>query len=278
MGNDEDLRNATAPTGQPPLSGDPGAVYKATVAYDGTNYAGWEIQKNGLAIQEILESAVFTIARERVRVDGSGRTDAGVHAEGQVASFALRREIHPWKLQAGMNAVMPPDVAVLFLERAPDGFHARFHATSKIYRYSILNQRARHPMYRRNTLHVPTELDLRAMELAAAHLKGTHDFRAFAREAERKRNCVRTLFDVSVVHAPPEVRIFFHGSGFLYNMVRILTGTLIETGLGRREPGGILELLHGGSRAGAGVTVPPAGLTLVEVRYGERPPETPEGR
>jgi tRNA pseudouridine38-40 synthase len=240
---------------------------KAVLEYDGTAYVGWERQSNGLGIQELLEEAIWTITRERVVVEGSGRTDAGVHARGQVASFLLANPMLLVKLRLALNAVLAPDVAVLSLEEMPPEFHARKSAKSKLYHYTILNDRVRRPHLRWTSYHVPAALDAGAMDRAAQHLEGTHDFRAFAREADRKRTCVRTVLSCRVRSAPPLLVIEVLGTGFLYNMVRIITGTLIEVGLGRRDPDSIPDLLFDSTRAQAGYTVPPLGLSLVEVRY-----------
>jgi tRNA pseudouridine38-40 synthase len=240
---------------------------KAVIAYDGTSYVGWERQKNGLGIQEVLEEAVHTITRERVVVHGSGRTDAGVHAWGQVASFAIQNDIHPNKLRLGLNAVLPPDVAVLSIEEVAPEFHARRSAKSKLYRYTILNDPARRPHARFTSYHFPQALDVDAMARGARHLEGTHDFSAFAREADRKKTCVRTILCARVLAESPFVHVELEGTGFLYNMVRIVTGTLIEIGTGRRSPDRIPELIAGKARDDSGYTVPPQGLALCVVRY-----------
>jgi tRNA pseudouridine38-40 synthase len=240
---------------------------RALIAYDGTPFGGWERQANALGIQEVLEEAVFTIAREQVSVHGSGRTDAGVHALGQVANFHLRSTIHPEKLRLGLNAVLPPEIAVLELAEAPFDFHARKSARSKRYRYTILNDPTRRPTLRHVAFHVPRPLDLDAMAWATAQLPGTHDFSAFAKEADLRRSCVRTILEACVRAEPPLVLFEIEGTGFLYNMVRILAGTLIEVGLGRRPASTVEDLLRGGRRALAGWTAPPGGLCLLAVRY-----------
>lgn len=240
---------------------------KAVIEYDGSAYVGWERQKNGLGIQEVLEDAVYTITRERVVVDGSGRTDAGVHAFGQVASFRITKDINLEKLCIGLNAVLPPDIAVLTIEDAAEDFHARRSAKSKRYRYTILNARARRPHARNVSYHFPQSLDTDAMDSAARHLVGTHDFTAFAREADRKKSCVRTILESRVARDGGFVHLDFVGTGFLYNMVRIIVGTLIEVGVGKRDAASLPELLTSKRREETGYTVPPHGLALVEVGY-----------
>jgi tRNA pseudouridine38-40 synthase len=177
----------------------------------------------------------------------------------------------------GVNAVIPPDIAVLSVEQTVASFHARFSATSKIYRYTILNDRARYPLYRRTTLHVPLPLNIEEMRRAAQYFVGTHDFTAFAKDPERRASCERTILSASICHERPLVQLRFHGNGFLYNMVRILTGTLIEVGMGRRDADSIPAVLAGSSRIEAGSTAPAVGLTLERVFYGDEPPTVGEG-
>ena len=240
---------------------------KIVIEYDGSAYVGWERQKNGLGIQEVMEDAVHTITRERVVVDGSGRTDAGVHALGQVASFRIDKEIQVEKLRLGINAVLPPDIAVLLIEEVPSDFHARRSAKSKRYRYTILNGPARRPHFRHVSYHFPQPLDEAAMDEAAGYLVGEHDFTAFAREADQKKTCVRTILEARVVRDGAFLYIDVVGTGFLYNMVRIITGTLIEVGAGKRDPGSVPALLLSKRREQAGYTVPAQGLALVQVDY-----------
>ncbi len=240
---------------------------RLTISYDGTAYCGWETQRNGLAIQPVVEDALFAILRERIAIVGSGRTDAGVHALGQVASFATTSNLTPRKLRLGMNAVLPRDISILEVAEVPSAFHARFSAVSKTYRYTILNAPARRPLERHREYHFPQALDVSAMQVAAATLVGTHDFRAFAKEAARRRNCVRTILRATVLGQAPRIEIELHGTGFLYNMVRIITGTLIEVGLCRRPVTTFTEVLGGKARADAGYTVPPHGLCLMSVDY-----------
>jgi tRNA pseudouridine38-40 synthase len=244
---------------------------KLVLEYDGTAYVGWERQKNGLAIQEVLEEAFWTIAGERVVVEGSGRTDAGVHALGQAASVVVERPLDLRKLRLGLNAVLPPDVSVISIDEAEAGFHARKSAKSKLYRYTILNDPARRPLWRHRAYHFPQPLDVSAMDEAARALEGTHDFTAFAREADRKKSCVRTILSAKVRAEPPFVHVELEGTGFLYNMVRIVTGTLIDVGLGKRAPADLARLIAQRSRAESGFTVPAHGLALVVVRYESAP-------
>jgi tRNA pseudouridine38-40 synthase len=240
---------------------------RLTISYDGTGYCGWETQKNGVAIQEVIEKAIAKITGEEVALEGSGRTDAGVHALAQVATFRLRHRIPARKLVLALNATIPDDVAVLDAEDVGPDFHARFSAVSKTYRYTILDDRVRRPLLRRTSYHFPQPLDASAMHEAAQAIVGTHDFRAFAKEADRKRSCVRTMFRAAVSRDGVLIHVEITGDGFLYNMIRILTGTLIEVGLGRRPVDALARLVRGGRRPHAGFTVPPHGLCLLGVDY-----------
>jgi tRNA pseudouridine38-40 synthase len=253
--------------------------WKVVLEYDGAGFCGWERQKNGYAVQQALEDALRELTQETVVVHGSGRTDAGVHAAGQVASFRLTRPMIPRKLRLALNALLPQEVAALSCDPAPDDFHARFSATGKTYRYAVLNGPVRRPSLRGSTFHFPQPLDVPRMAEAARALVGTHDFRAFAKEAYRRKNCVRTIYAADVAAEELDatsrlIRVDLSGSGFLYNMVRIVVGTLIDVGLGRRPTTCFAELVQDGARrAEAGFTVPPTGLTLLRVAYGPRPAE-----
>lgn len=245
----------------------PARTIKLTVSYDGSAYCGWETQRNGQAVQPLIEAALATILREPISIVGSGRTDAGVHALGQVASFSTSSGLTLRKLRLGVNAVLPRDISIIEVAEVPPAFHARFKAVSKTYRYTILNAPARRPLERHREYHFPQALDVPAMQHAALALVGTHDFRAFAKEAARRKNCVRTIHRACVAIHAPRIEIELTGSGFLYNMVRIVTGTLIEVGLGRRPVSTFTEVLAGKARADAGYTVPPHGLCLMSVDY-----------
>jgi tRNA pseudouridine38-40 synthase len=202
-----------------------------------------------------------------VTLEGSGRTDAGVHALAQVATFRLRHKMTPGKLLLALNAVIPKDIAVLEATEVPPDFHARFSAIAKTYRYTILNGRVRRPLILDQVYHFPQPIASERMHEAAQALVGTHDFRAFAKEADRKRSCVRTIFRVAVEREDDLIRIEVTGSGFLYNMIRIIVGTLIDVGLGRRPVSSVASLVKGGKRPHAGFTVPASGLCLVGVEY-----------
>ncbi len=240
---------------------------KITIEYDGSNYCGWEKQNNGIGIQKLIEDAVFKITGERTTINGSGRTDAGVHALGQVASFTLQHQIPIRDLGRALDAVLPPDVAVLAAEDVSLFFHARFSATSKLYRYSVLTGRAKAPLLRHRTHHIRHPLDLAAMQEVAALFVGTHDFSAFCKEAERIGDCVRTIHKCRIIEDGRLIHFELAANGFLYNMVRIIVGTLVYVGSGKLGKEEIASLLNGGERKFSGPTVPASGLHLVEVFY-----------
>lgn len=241
----------------------------ATLEYDGGRFCGWERQKNGLGIQEVVESAIESITREKTTVNGSGRTDAGVHATGQVANFTLQNPIAMDELHRGLNAMLPDDVSVKSIREVPLYFHARFSARSKHYRYTVLNSRIRTPLQRHICHQVRGPLDLNRMKNAAVHLVGRHDFTSFCREPELVSSCVREIQSLQVTADDTFFYFDVHGDGFLYNMVRIVVGTLLQVGLGRIEGDSLPIILDAKKRSHAGPTAPACGLSLVGVSYGE---------
>lgn len=244
------------------------AVYKAVVEYDGTRYRGWQSQKDtGNTIQGKLMAVLARYAGQPVEVQGSGRTDAGVHARGQVISFSLEHSYEPEEILHYMNQYLPEDIGVISVERASGRFHARLNARAKTYVYRIWNS-SLHNVFERKWMYTIEEaLDVEAMQQAADQFLGTHDFAAFCSVKRKKKSTVRTIHEISVERLGGEVRIRVTGDGFLYHMVRILVGTLVEVGLGTRDSGGIPELLEQGVRADTGITMPAKGLILWEVYY-----------
>ena len=244
---------------------------KLTVAYDGTRYAGWQVQRakgQTPTIQGTLEQVLRRILQEPVTVVGSGRTDAGVHALAQVAHVRTGSAIPCARLSRSLSQLLPPDMAVLRVEEAPPRFHARFHAAGKHYRYRIFTGDVIPPFIRPYVHQVRAPLDVRAMRREAAALNGRHDFRAFARtERVRPRSTRRAITDLAVTRRGSEIQIDVQGDGFLRTMVRSIAGTLIDVGRGRLAPGTVRRLLNTGARRAAGTTAPARGLTLVSVEY-----------
>lgn len=257
-------------------------TYRLVLEYDGSGFAGWQRQVVGVrTVQGALEHALAEIAAGRPAVLGASRTDAGVHAEGQVASVRLETRLDTATLRRALNAMLPPDVVVRSLALAPEGFHALRDARSKVYRYAVWNGDARSPLRAKRFHHQPGPLDVAAMRAAASCLVGRHDFASFQSraanwqaEAQRRgvvRSTVRTLFRADLEgEAGGEIRIELEGDGFLRQMVRSIAGTLLEVGRGHRRPESIPDVLAARHRPVAGAAAPAAGLTLVRVGY---PPE-----
>jgi tRNA pseudouridine38-40 synthase len=256
---------------------------KLTLAYDGTRFVGWQRQAEGVSIQGLLEDALARLEGDPVIVHGAGRTDAGVHALGQVASAQVT-SAHPVEVVArALNACLPPEIRVTGVEPAPDEFHARFSARSKTYRYVIRNAPIVSPFERAYVWHIQDRLDLAAMRQAAAALVGTHDFAAFRSVGGEVKTTTRTIARSEILvgrtlSGPPveprpaheqESLLAYEisGDGFLRHMVRAIVGTLVEIGRGQRQAASIPALLAGGRRAAAGATAPPQGLFLVRVDY-----------
>jgi len=244
-------------------------TFRLSLEYDGRDFAGWQIQPAGQrTVQGILQEAFRRVTGREVRVIGAGRTDAGVHAEGQVASVVVETELAPDRLRRALNGVLPPDLAVWECVLAPEGFHARYQARSKLYCYRIWNGESRSPLRARRSCHVPGGLDLEAMRRAAALLLGPHDFAAFQTAGSAVRSTERTLLRLDIEGEPRgEVLLLVEGDGFLRQMVRILAGTLIEIGLGRRNATGLPAVLAARERSRAGRTAPAQALTLIRVCY-----------
>jgi len=255
---------------------------KLVVAYDGSPFVGWQRQAEGVSIQSLLEEALGRIEGRPVAVAGAGRTDAGVHALAQVASCSLDHPIPTSELRRALNALLPPEVRVAAVDQAPEGFHARYSARGKTYRYAILNGDASPPVLHRYAWQVDHRLSIEPMSAAARALQGTHDFAVFQSAGSPVRTTTRTIhssrvgtdgepgFSGIVTSADPAARLILYevsGDGFLRHMVRAIVGSLVEVGLGRREPGWFVKLLRAGSRDAAGPTAPAHGLWLVRVDY-----------
>ncbi len=242
------------------------------VAYDGTAYAGWQLQPDRATIQGELEAALTRLTGERPRVHGGGRTDAGVHARGQVAHLDIEAARAEDRLGLGLNAVLPPDIRVWRVRRVPASFHARFRATHKEYRYRIWNGPVADPCQARVRTHVRRPLDPAAMAAAARSLVGRHDFAAFAANPDREIDgTVRTLYRLDIRRRGPELEIRAVGDGFLYRMVRSLAGYLVRVGAGELDPGTAPVILASRLRTARVPTAPPEGLTLWRIAYGPAP-------
>ncbi|MBE7017521.1 MAG: tRNA pseudouridine(38-40) synthase TruA [Ruminococcaceae bacterium] len=242
--------------------------YKLTISYDGSRYDGWQKQGNtDNTIQGKLEAALKGISGETAELHGAGRTDAGVHALAQVASFRLSSPLSPEFIKEQLNRYLPEDIAVLSAEEASERFHARLNAKGKVYRYSIRLGAVPDVFKRKYQYRVDAALDIDAIKKAASLLEGCHDFRAFCSNKRYKKSTVRTLHSIDIDLDKSELNITYHGDGFLYNMVRILTGTLLEIGLGEKKAEDIPAILESLDRQRAGKTAPAQGLCLVRVEY-----------
>ncbi len=241
--------------------------FRLTIEYDGTAYCGWQRQQNGPSVQETLEQALCTLTQERVSVTGSSRTDAGVHALGLCAHFDSATRIPAQKLAFALNTMLPPDIRVRESSLAPEGFHARYSACGKLYRYAFYNARHDCAIGRQYAAHIPLPMDERLMDEEAQALLGTHDFAAFAASGSVAKSTVRTIVGARVTREGERVTLCVMGDGFLYNMVRIIAGTLAEIGTGKRAPGAIARAIETGDRLALGQTAPARGLTLVRVFY-----------
>ena len=244
------------------------ANYKVVVQYDGTRYKGWQGQNStDLTIQGKLESVLQKMVGYSVEVTGSGRTDAGVHAMGQVANFHLKKELEEQEILTCFHRHLPKDIAVMSVEKVDERFHSRYQAAGKTYLYRIHTGAIPNVFERNYFYSYDQPLDIERMRKAAAYFIGTHDFKAFCGNKKMKKSTVRTIREIQIEEQNGEIRIYYTGNGFLQNMVRIMTGTLIEVGSKRREPEQMTEIIESGERSEAGYTAPPEGLTLLKVLY-----------
>ena len=242
--------------------------FKVTLQYEGTRYQGWQKQEStDNTIQGKLEALLSKMAGTKVEIQGSGRTDAGVHAAGQVANFHLDTDQSPSQIMDYMNFYLPEDIAVISIEEVPERFHSRLNAKGKTYLYRVINSPVPHIFDRKYAWTVEEKLDVDAMRKAAAFLEGTHDYKAFTSLKKSKKSTVRAVECILIECVDDEIRFTFRGDGFLYHMVRIMMGTLIEVGLHKKKPEEITGIFEKGLRENAGELVPAKGLTLLEVRY-----------
>lgn len=236
------------------------------IEYDGTNYSGWQKQLNAPSIQEEVEKAIFKITKKQTEIFGSGRTDAKVHALGQVANFHTDCTIPTEKIAIALNSVLPDDIVILKSIEVSNDFHARYSAKKKTYIYRVLNTEIKRPLERNYACHVREKLDIEAIKNMAKLLIGEHDFKAFSSRGSSAKTTIRTIYDIKITKENDIIVFEFTGNGFLYNMVRIIVGTLIELGKNSSKYD-IKKALDTGDRKYAGPTALPQGLFLKKVSY-----------
>lgn len=240
---------------------------KLVVAYDGTNYRGWQVQNNGETIESMLNRAISSLTGEDIHVMGSSRTDSGVHAMGNVAVFDTEARMAADKFSYALNQRLPEDIRIQNSCEVPSDFHPRYQKTVKTYEYRILNREFPLPAYRLNTHFTYRPLDIARMQEAAQYLEGEHDFQSFCAAGAQVKTTVRTIYELTVEKEGDLIVIRVTGNGFLYNMVRIIAGTLMKVGMGEWEPERMTEILEGRDRKLAGPTAPAKGLTLMEIHF-----------
>jgi len=242
--------------------------YKLTISYDGTSYSGWQVQPNAISIQSLIQDALTTALRTPTPLSGSGRTDAGVHALNQTAHFTADAPQDPRKLTHSLNGLLPPDIRIKKIEQVPDDFHARYSAKSKIYRYHL--RLAVNPFTRLYSYHLPFPLDITLLKKATHHFIGEHDFTSFSNEAHKGSaaiNPIRNLMRLDILEKQDEIILEFEANGFLYKMVRNITGTLLDIARGKLPLENLPEIFAAKDRKKAAAAAPAHGLFLVNVIY-----------
>lgn len=240
---------------------------KLTVSYDGTDFLGWQTQLNGPTIQETIENALELVTKQKIDLIGSGRTDSGVHALGQVANFIADTRIEEDKIKIALNANLPQSIRIIESKDVSLDFNSRFDAHNKTYMYQIYNDRISNPFYSRYSYFIPLDLDFEKMKSASSLFLGTHDFAGFMSSGSEVKTTVRTIFNTKLIKENNIIRFYITGSGFLYNMVRIIVGTLIDIGKGKKDISCIEKALETNDRNVLGHTAKPQGLFLKEVIY-----------
>lgn len=240
---------------------------KLTLEYDGTNYLGWQKQPKGITVQGAVEEALSKLTKEEASIIGCSRTDSKVHAKRYVCNFTTKSRIPAESFREALNFHLPEDIAVIDSSEVDESFHARYNCVGKMYSYTIVNTKSRMPMCRNFAYHVKHELNIDRMKEAAEFFVGTHDFEAFRNLGSSVKTTVRTITKLEVVQENEYIKIYIAADGFLYNMVRIIVGTLIDVGIGKKEPSDIKIILESKERKRAGKTCPPQGLCLFEVYY-----------
>ena len=240
---------------------------KLKIEYDGTDFFGWQKQSKGRTVQEEIEKALSKILKKEIKINGSGRTDARVHAKGQVANFREEFTIPVERLPVALNSVLSDDIAILSAREMNRDFHARYNAMGKKYVYKIYNSNIRSPLSRNYVYYVPQELDIEKMKMATKYFLGTHDFKGFMAAGSSVQDTVRTIYNLDIVEKEKHITVEVSGNGFLYNMVRIITGTLVDIGRGKINVNDLESIIDSGDRKRAGHTAPAQGLYLYEVYY-----------
>ncbi len=242
---------------------------KLIIEYDGTNYSGWQVQPNAPTIQGSIQNAIYKITGEELELNGSGRTDAGVHARGQVANFMTNSKIPSERFAFAINAMLQKDIVVKSSEEADMDFHARYSAKGKKYSYTIVNSRHPSAIMRDFAYNVCycEKLDIEKLKSASQYFIGTHDFAGFMSAGSNVKDTIRTIYNIETVAEGDIIKIFYTGNGFLYNMVRIITGTLLYAAIGRIAVQDIPDIIKSKNRTLAGITAPPHGLYLEKVYY-----------
>lgn len=242
-------------------------MYKMTLMFDGSSYHGWQRQKNGVTVQEKIEDVIKSVTGENVAVHGCSRTDAGVHAREYVCSFSCNMTVPDEKVPYAFNALLPDDISIISCKTVSDDFHARFSCIGKEYVYIIDNSPHKNPFLRNYSCHFPYKLDYEKMEIAASFMKGRRDYSAFCASGATVKDFVRTLESVTLDRDGNKITVTARGDGFLYNMVRIIAGTLMYAGCGKIDPMEIEDIINSLDRRRAGITAPPGGLYLNRVFY-----------
>lgn len=240
---------------------------KLTIEYDGKDFNGWQKQPNKLNIQGTIEQAIKMVTKEDIELIASGRTDAGVHALGQVANFKTNSKIPIDKIPVAINSNLKKSIRIKSAEEAEERFHSRLTCKRKTYRYIINNSFEGTAIYRNLETHIPIKLDVYKMQKAIKFFEGEHDFKAFKASGTSSKSSIRTIYEGNVYEKEDRIYIELTGNGFLYNMVRIISGTLVDVGMGKILPEEIQEIIKEGKRERAGKTLPPQGLYLVKVEY-----------
>lgn len=246
---------------------------KLIVAYEGTNYNGWQIQPSGITVEGVLNRALTELTKEPVAVIGASRTDSGVHALGNVAVFDTNTKIPPEKISYALNQRLPEDIVAQHSCEVPHDFHPRKCESCKTYEYRILNRTFPLPLHRRDSYFTYRVLDVDKMRQAAGYLVGTHDFKSFCSIHAQVKTTIRTIYCLTIRKEQDMITIHIEGSGFLYHMVRIITGTLLQIGSGERSPLEMPDILNARDRAAAGPTAPAHGLTLTGIKFAPVLPE-----